>query len=271
MGGWYFEILKAIYFEVLWRTFLLQARRFPLVQRAHTYIATLCERELSFLEECWLRKLIDNQKPNLTLFGYDRREYNNDDDGDNKRNSVELLANSCKISDSYVNLILSTSPFGGHSSKSSPFSVGRGRVSIHDTQMLEWHVSKMPIDEDQTYGKPTEKLEVPNGLSQVFPTTDPSIDDFIPRRRSNGYFYSISCNGGYGNCRDAKQMEKRLELENPEKMQRTRIKLADYFMNTYKKYTREELDFYLTFAQRMKENAVKFQAFCLTTIVTTNK
>ncbi|CAF4593643.1 unnamed protein product [Rotaria socialis] len=230
------------------------------------------KRELSFLEECWLRKLIDNQKPNLTLFGFDRREYNNDgDDGDNKRNSAELLANSYKISDNYVNSILYTSPFCGHSSKPSPFSVGRGWSSVHDTPMLEWHVNKMPIDEDQTYGKPTEKLEVLNGLSQVFPTTEHSIDDFIPRRRPSRYFYSISYNGGDGDYRDAKQMKERLELENPEKMQHIRVKLADYFMNTYKKYTREELDFYLTFAQRMKDNTVKFEAFCLTITATTNK
>jgi hypothetical protein len=62
-------------------------------------------------------------------------------------------------------------------------------------------------------------------------------------------------------------MEERQKFENPEEMIGVREKLARYFMEKYKCYTKEELDDYLKFAQRMKDNTMAFEMFCSTNTI----
>ncbi len=59
-------------------------------------------------------------------------------------------------------------------------------------------------------------------------------------------------------------MENRQKFENPEEMMGIREKLAKYFMAKYQCYTKEELNNYLKFAQRMKDNTMAFETFCST-------
>lgn len=122
-------------------------------------------------------------------------------------------------------------------------------------------ISDMLAEEDQTYGISTKK-------THLFPP-DHSTDDSIPRRRGPNYFDSYF--GTRWNLenesRSEEQMEERQKFENPEEMIGVREKLAQYFMAKYKCYTKEELDDYLKFAQRMKDNTMAFEMFCSTNTI----
>ncbi|CAF5008920.1 unnamed protein product [Rotaria sp. Silwood1] len=132
------------------------------------------------------------------------------------------------------------------------FDLEYGRLLIE----LAW------LDEDQTYGIRTGIIQLFNGLSQIFPSGQPLID-FVPRRKPKYYFYDymVFKTSEGSPFRSEEEMEKRRELDDPEKMKHVRVKLAEYFMQNYKKYTSKDLDIYLTYGQRVKENTLKFEAF----------
>lgn len=58
------------------------------------------------------------------------------------------------------------------------------------------------------------------------------------------------------------EMEERLTFENVEEIKHVREKFAKYFTEKYKHYSKEQLDGYLEFPQRMKDNTTRFETFC---------
>ncbi|CAF1388528.1 unnamed protein product [Rotaria sordida] len=219
---------------------------------------TVYKRDLSFIEERWLRKLDNLRKPHLSLYGWQRVV--DDDD----KILAQMLPNSYKVSDLYIHSVLSAHLFAYSSSFLGGFSCGYVRESLNDQPITRFSVNKIWVDEDQVHEKCPEKIQSLDGLSQVFPAESSTID-FIPRRGKGqcfNLFRMLSL--GDSTNRSEKEMEKLHELENPEKMKHIREKIANYFMERYK-YTKEQLDVYLKFAQRMKDNSMEFEMFCSTT------
>jgi hypothetical protein len=143
-----------------------------------------------------------------------------------------------------------------------------GRKGFNDDESLCRPITEQPIreisvDKDQTYGKCTKKIQPFVGLSEVFPP-DCSTDDFIPRRTNTNYFRTEWTTAN--SFRNEEEMKERQKYENPEEMKHVREKLAKYFMEKYKCYTTEHLEVYSTFAQRMRDNTMAFEAFCLTNV-----
>ncbi|CAF2843484.1 unnamed protein product [Rotaria sp. Silwood2] len=124
------------------------------------------------------------------------------------------------------------------------------------------------MDEDQLHGKCSEKVQSLDGLSQTFPAKSSTID-FIPCRRAGRYVDNFRIlQLGDNMLRSEKEMEKLRELEDPEKMKHIRKKIANCFVERYK-YTKEESDVYLKFAQRSKDNSIQFQMLCSKTELVT--
>ncbi|CAF1440926.1 unnamed protein product [Rotaria sordida] len=214
----------------------------------------ISKRELSFFEERWLRKLIDISKRKSFLFTPERSSY-----ASSGRHQFEIPANHYKIADSSILSIFSTKPNGTFFSSSCWYSGKPCGDRKIQNQTIRLCTVNMLTDESPTYGHQTGQFQIIDSLSQVFPTIV-STPDFIPRRveipfRSDFLGHSE---------RSEKQMEKRRELDNPENMKHIRDKLAEYFINKYKHYTKTQMNVYLKFAQRMKDNAIEFEKFCST-------
>ncbi|CAF3163547.1 unnamed protein product [Rotaria sp. Silwood2] len=214
----------------------------------------ISKRELSFFEERWLRKLIDISKRKSFLVTPERSSY---DSGG--RHQFEIPANYYKIADSSILSIFSTNPYGTFFSSSCRYleePCGNRKIQY---QAMRHCTVNMLTDESPTYGHRTGQFPIIDSLSQVFPTIV-STSDFIPRRVEIPY----RCNFSGHSERSEKQMEKRRELDNPENMKHIRDKLGEYFMNKYKHYTKTQMNVYLKFAQRMKDNSIEFEKFCST-------
>ena len=208
--------------------------------------------QLTFLEERWLHRLANVPKPSLTVFGLSRNRY-----VDGEWISFEMSGNSYKISDASIQLALDTN----RSYWNSWSSGARFGIGLKSSPISEQPISRMLVmDQEQTYGKPTEGIQSSTGLSGIFSEENPSADDFIPRRTETY--------GSYGHLenyiRSEGEMEERRKLDNPEEKKTRREQLAQYFLSKYKRYTQEEMDVYSPFAQRMRDNTLAFENFCST-------
>jgi hypothetical protein len=182
---------------------------------------------------------------------------NTDDD----KPSLRMLANSYKILDSSIQTVLSSAKHGFSTGLRSCWDSLARSIYVH-RPVFQQPANEISIDTDEIYGKSTERNESSIGLSQVF-SLDQSTDDFIPSRTQ----VNLPCLPVGNILRTEEEMEQRRKLDNPEEMKHVREKLAKYFMDRYKHYTKEQMDFYSKFAQRMKDNTLAFEAFCSTNTI----
>jgi hypothetical protein len=118
----------------------------------------------------------------------------------------------------------------------------------------------IPIDDEFTYGRRTPKLEVCDGLSQIFFNRRTSTDS-VPRQTLGLPVVSLEIRSTSHN-----EMQKRRESDSSIRIEDTREESPQYFVKKNQSPTREELDVYRKkFAQLMEENAAQFEQFCLTT------
>lgn len=170
---------------------------------------------------------------------------------------VQIPANNDTISGLYTQSILSKN-----------LALWNNKVSDlgHQSYKLsKQRIGQISIDEDETYKTDTKNIEEYTGISQVSPTRYATVD-FIPRRTRENFSYFYVGNAWVS--RTEEEMENRRKFENVKEMKPVREKLAKYFMGKYKRYTQEELDNYLEFAQRMKNNTVVFETFCSNNAIT---
>ena len=194
--------------------------------------------ELSFCEQRWLRKLVNVPKPNLSLFASSNQTYDND------KTEVQISADSYKETELYVQSVLFID-HSFHCSFGRNFKCDHCGNSLTEQPITRSSACKILTDEHETYGKRTENVKLSNGISQVFPTENSTVD-FIPLRPMREYFWPL-VSRETDEIRNEEELKKRDELDNPERMKDIREQLAKYFIEKYKCYTKEQLDVYLPF------------------------
>ena len=115
----------------------------------------------------------------------------------------------------------------------------------------------VPVDNEFTYGKCTETIAYADGLSQVFPKSDPSIDNDSHKLKSLP-IVSLKIQSS-----SRKQPMKQNDHDHADNMRNTSKKIIQDNVNNHTRPTRKELKVYFTkFAEQMRKNAMEFEAFC---------
>ena len=115
----------------------------------------------------------------------------------------------------------------------------------------------IPADAEQIYGTSTTKLKILDGLSQVFPNEQPTVD-FDQQKRIDLPIVSPK-NPSISD----KKTRKHRQLNDTDKRQEMQKKVTKHPTKKYERPTRQVLDIHLKkFAEQMNKSAIEFAEFC---------